>query len=102
MRVSWIIWHNFLAFPETCGQALPETLKDSLTLLENTKLWSFNNTNKDRRTLDIKYSALRQDDADGSSKSNGNVGQEIFDNVNFDYDDFSDEDDAVLINNDAS
>ena len=81
---------------------MPETLKDSLTLLENTKLWSLNNTNKDRRALDIKYSALRQDDADGGSKPNGNVGQEVFDNVNFDYDDFSDEDDAVLINNDAS
>ena len=84
------------AFPETCGQPSPESLKDALTLLDNTKMWSFNNSNTERAQLDVKYSALNQNDSDVSAKSNGGtVGNEQFDNVNFDYDDFSEEDDEV-------
>ena len=61
-------------------------------MLENTKMWSLNSKNTERG-LDVKYSALGQDDAE--YRGNGNVGKENFDNVNFDYDDFSDEDDEV-------
>ena len=90
---------QFLAFPETCGQALPENLKDTLDMLENTKMWSLNSKHAERG-LDVKYSALGQDDADYNIRLNGQVGKENFDNVNFDYDDFSDEDDEVnLITN---
>ena len=85
----------FKSFPETCGQASPESLKDTLTLLDNTKLWSLNTTTDDSVNVDVKYSALGQDDADYSAKGSGEVGKEIFDNVNFNYDDFSDEDDEV-------
>ena len=46
-----------------------------------------------------------QDDSQGRSGGkvpNDKVGEELFDNVNFDYDDFSDEDDEVnLIGNRA-
>jgi len=58
-------------------------------------MWSLNSNNNNRANIDVKYSALGQDDADYGSKTNGNVGKEVFDNVNFDYDDFSDEDDEV-------
>ena len=93
------MFHFILAFPETCGQPLPENLKDTLNMLENTKMWSLNSKNAERG-LDVKYSALGQDDAEYNVKSNGQVGKENFDNVNFDYDDFSDEDDEVnLITN---
>ena len=83
--------------PETVGEASPESLKDTLGLLDNTKRWSLKSISKNSTNVDIKYSALRQDDSE--RRMNGNVGQEIFDNVNFDYDDFSDEDDDVNLLN---
>jgi hypothetical protein len=70
-------------------------LKDTLTLLDNTKLWSLNINTTDSANIDVKYSALGQDDGEDSTKGTGDVGKEIFDNVNFNYDDFSDEDDEV-------
>ena len=58
-------------------------------------MWSLNTTTDESVNVDVKYSALGQDDADYSAKGSGEVGKEIFDNVNFNYDDFSDEDDEV-------
>ena len=81
--------------PETARKASPESLKDTLTLLENTKACSLNNSDNNSSKIDIQYSALRQDDNDGDIQANGKVGQEIFDNLQFDYDDFSEEDDEL-------